>query len=163
MAYTDPDVVRLALSPGGDDSDVGSAASLDDPDLEAAISDATDEVNAKLAGRYAVPFADPAPDLIKTLTTAIAGYLVTLTYRRGDPLLTGDPVLLRYTRAELMLAQLQSGAMILDPGSTSPAPDASELIPVYANPACTTLLDTRNPPLQYPSIGGFGGGVVFVP
>lgn len=121
MAYTDPDTVRLALTPGGDEADVGTAAYLEDTDLDAAIADASDEVNATLAGRYAVPFADPAPDLIKTITTAIAAYLVTLTARGGDPLDRQDPVALRNARAVRLLGQLQSGAMQIGGGSGGPA------------------------------------------
>lgn len=131
MSYTDPATVRLALSPGGDEADQGSAASLGDPDLLAAIADATNEVDGKLAGRYQVPFSDPAPDQVQTLTTDIACYLATLTARRGDPLLSGDPVLLRYTRAEQLLAQLQSGTMVL-PGATGGS-DANELMPVWTD------------------------------
>lgn len=128
MAYTDPDTVRVALTPGGDGADVGTAAFLDDSDLLMAIADASDEVNATLAGRYTVPFADPAPDLIKTITTAIAAYLATLTARGGDPIDRQDPVALRNARAVRLLGQLQSGVALI--GGGAPAPAGNELMPL---------------------------------
>lgn len=130
MPYTDPDAVRLALTPGGDQTDKGSAAGLADPDLQSAIQDATDEVNAKLSGRYTVPFGDPVPDLVATITVSIAGYLATLTYRRGDPLDPAHPVALRYQRAEQMLTQLQNGSATLSGVSTPPSSSVSEAVVV---------------------------------
>lgn len=159
MPYTDPATVRVALSPGGDDTDLGSAASLSDADLLAKISDATDEVDSKLGDRYTVPFTDPIPALVGTITTAISAYLATLTYRRGDPLVTGDPVVLAYQRAEQMLTQLQAGTMALPNQTTGGDP---EPLPVWFDPRCDTLLDARNPRLQYPEVNGFGGGIAFV-
>lgn len=133
MSYTDPDAVRVALTPGGDDADVGTAAYLNDGDFLAAIADATDEVNVKLAVRYTVPFADGAvPDIIKTISTAIAAYLATLTARGGDPLDRQDPVALRNARAVLLLSQLQNGTALLD--GVNPAPSSNEAMPLFTDP-----------------------------
>lgn len=152
MAYTDPSTVRLALSPDGDQMDVGSAASLGDPDLAAAIADASDEVNARLGGMYAVPFTDPVPDLVVTITVAIAGYLATLTYRRGDPLLPGDPVGLRYARAQSLLGQLSTGAATL--GATgSPPAQTTGAAPVVTNALSGDLFTPADFPVpsRYPA------------
>jgi phage gp36-like protein len=141
-AYTDVPTLRLALSPGGDETDVGSAASLQDRDLEAAIADATDEVDGKIRSRYSLPF-DPVPTIIGRIATDIAGFLATLTYRRGDPIQPGDPVLLRYNAAEALLTQIQTGKIDLDATAT-PGPGGA---PVVANVLTGNLFDTDDFPI----------------
>lgn len=159
--YTDVAAVRLALSPGGDDTDLGTAASLDDADLQAAIDDATDEINGKIATRYQLPLS-PVPTILNRIARDIAAYFATLTFRRGDPLVANDPVQLRYNAAEALLTQIQNGTLTLD--STDPNAEA-ELSPMFVDPTQqrTSLFGVPDHPLEYPSVGSFGGGVVFVP
>lgn len=159
--YTDTGSVRLALSPGGDESDTGSAASLGDADLQAAIDDATDEINGKIAARYTIPFPDPAPTLLARICRDIASYFATLTMRGGDPVLPGEPILLRYNAAEALLAQIQAGTLVLDfsdPGGET------DLSPIFIDPTQqrTTLFGVPDHCLEYPSTTSFGGGVEYV-
>lgn len=152
--YTDVPAVRLALSPGGDESDVGSAASLADSDLQAAVDDATDEINGKIGGRYSLPLViSPTPSILSRIARDIAAYFATLTYRRGDPIVTGDPVQLRYNAAESLLTQIQNGTIQLDPTIDA---GASNLVPVFPDTSgCnSTLYDGYNGPLDYPAAVG---------
>lgn len=119
MAYTDPDTVRGILAPGGNGAP-GSAASLGDDDIQQAIDEATSEIDGALAVRYGTPFDDPAPDLVCTIARDNAAYLATLTYRQGDPLIAGHPILLRYQRSSALLLRIASGAVSLDVGEDSP-------------------------------------------
>lgn len=148
--YTDVSAVRLALSPGGDESDTGSAASLADADLQAAIDDATDEVNGKITARYPLPIAAPVPSILARICRDIAAYFATLTYRRGDPLLPGDPVALRYKAAEDLLTQIQTGMLSLGTDSI----DGPGLSPIWPDPNSTTLYDGDNGPIDYPPVLG---------
>lgn len=107
--YTDVTAVRQILSPDGStDPTLGTAASLSDAEIQEAINEAASEINARVAGRYTVPFAQ-APAIIEKLNRDIAAYLATLVYRRGDPIDPNDPVQLRYNRAQTLLAAIQNG------------------------------------------------------
>lgn len=157
--YTDVDAVRLALSPGGDNSDLGSAASLGDADLQAAVDDATDEINGKIATRYQLPLV-AAPSILNRIARDIAAYFATLTQRGSDPIAATEPVALRYTAAESLLTQIQNGTIAIDP--TDPGGEA-ELSPVFIDPTqqCTTLFGVPDHRLEYPSTIGFEGGVIY--
>lgn len=123
--YTSPVAVRRVLSPDGDRTDTGSAASLSDDDLEQAIAEAQAEIDARLASRYTVPFSFPVPVVIEQATRDIAAYLGTLTFRRGDPIDANDPVQLRYNRAQALLASIQAGKTELPVGSDGPLSEAT--------------------------------------
>lgn len=132
MAYATVEQVRLALSPdGSSDPTLGTAASLEDAQLEDAIGEAASEVDGKLAGRYTVPF-DPVPGLVTGWTRDIAAFLATLTYRRGTPLSPDDPVRLRYLRAKDMLDQASKGLVDLVGVADGTATSAAE--PTVVNP-----------------------------
>lgn len=105
MAYAAPADVRQALAPDGSNAaTLGTAASLDDGDLNDHIAEAQTEVDGKLGVRFSVPFADGSvPVLVAKVTRDIAAYLATLTYRRNTPLPDNDPVALRYARAQALL------------------------------------------------------------
>lgn len=135
-AYATPTTVRVALSPGGDPTDVGSAASLSDSDLQDAIDEATAEVDGRIRGRYSLPFTT-VPSLVSSITRDIAGYLATLTDRRGDPIPPGDPVALRYARAQTLLNQVATGALELD--ADPPTPAATSGSRPFANPYSGSL------------------------
>lgn len=92
----------------------GTAASLGDADLEAAITSAQAEVDAKLSARYVVPFSEPVPLLVREITRDIAAYLADLRYRQGKGYESDrDPVLLRYQRAQELLEKAATGALDL--------------------------------------------------
>lgn len=150
--FTDVDAVRVALSPGGDDTDVGSAASLSDEDLQVAVDDSTDEINGKITARYGspLPFTTP-PTILARISRDIAAYFATLTYRRGDPIITGDPVQLRYNAAEALLTQIQNGTIVIDAGNPS---GEADLLPIFVDPSNTTLYDGDNGPIDYPPVVG---------
>jgi phage gp36-like protein len=105
-AYCNPDDVRAVLA--GNATTTGTAATLSDDDLWGAIEEAQTEVDGRLASRYQTPFLTP-PALAVTITRDIAGYLATLTYRKGAVLQPGDPTLLRYQRAQALLTQAAAG------------------------------------------------------
>jgi phage gp36-like protein len=135
VRYVTPSEVRDVLIENGVDPDGSTAASGDDDAIEVAIGEAADEVDGRLAGRHTVPFTT-VPSLIKTVTRDIAGYLATLTFRRGDPVPPGDPVLLRYQRAQKILDGLASGDVALGP--SDPAGGAIATANVYEG----TMFDT---------------------
>ena len=127
MSYCLPSDVRLALASDGDPSDLSSAASLDDVTIQAACDEASSEIDARVSGRYTVPFQpDPIsgtiPPLVLAIARDVAAYLATLTFRKGQPMLPTDPVLLRYTRAQMMLTQIQTGAATIQ----QPSDDGQE-------------------------------------
>lgn len=67
-------------------------------------------MDSKLAGRYAVPFADgDVPGLVALLTRDVAAYGATLTHRRFQPLDERHPVALRYAKATALLDALSDG------------------------------------------------------
>lgn len=152
MTYTDPGTVRVALSPDGDDTDTGTAASMSDNDLNAAIQQADDEIDGKLFGQYVVPFTD-TPPLVANIATTIAAYLATLTFRRGNPIDPNDPVRLRYNMAETALAQIMSGAITLIDVDVPPSPSAGGA-PVVVNVLAGPLFN----PSDYPVPGFVGSG-----
>lgn len=116
MPYTDPETVRTILAPDGS-TGLGSAASMSDAGIQQAIDEATSEIDGRLAVRYTTPFDHdslPVPALIATIARDNAAYLATLTYRQGDPLPPGHPILLRYQRSSTLLAQIGTGVVSLD-------------------------------------------------
>lgn len=124
MPYTTPAAVREVLSRDG--TTTGTAASLTDQRLKEAIQSAEAQVNARLAGRYTVPFPDSdVPPLVVDITRDIAAYLADLTYRQGvDYESDSDPVLRRYQRATGLLTDLSHGRAELLPADPDD-PDAA--------------------------------------
>jgi len=105
------------------------AALLPDVTLSRAIGEAQGEVDGRLANRYSTPFTNP-PELVVACTRDIAAYLATLTARNGDPLVNGEPIALRYSRAEVLLGQLVSGQI----GTDNPAVVVDSSSPEAVNP-----------------------------
>lgn len=100
----------------------GNAGS-DDPDaIDKAIRDASQEIDAKLALKYTVPF-NPVPKLINAICQDIAAYLSDLVFRENRDY-TSDlsPIYLRYQRAEDLLGKLSTGEAIIPPDGTEPEP-----------------------------------------
>lgn len=108
-----PDLVAMLQASAG----VGAATAADLPNerLQAALGDAHAEILGKLSTLYALP-ADPtlAPDLVKSLITAVAAYVATLEWLQGRDLSDRDPVVLRYQRAQTMLRQVIDGTLTVD-------------------------------------------------
>jgi len=113
MSYVLPDAVRSVLVRDTDKT-TGSAASLTDATIQAAIDDAEAQVDGTLRLLYEVPF-DPAPDLVVTITRDIAAYLADLTYRQSQDYSSAlDPVYLRYQRALQNLQGIATDVITLD-------------------------------------------------
>jgi phage gp36-like protein len=126
MAYATPADVRDALAPSGDTS-AASAAALDDGQLNDAIREATTEVDARVDG---APWDDgEVPKLINDIVRDIAGYLATLTHRKGSPLPAEHPVRLRYVRARELLVELAAGRIELEPDGELTSTEATVVNP----------------------------------
>lgn len=136
MAYTTPAAVRLVLAADGDPTDLSSAAGLDDTTLNGPCQSASDQVDAYLAARYPTPLADP-PNVVGDIATDIAAYLATLTFRKGQPVDTTDPVWLRYQRALKMLVDISTGTAMLPAVGGPPTTPAGQI--VVSNPIAGPL------------------------
>lgn len=133
MVYVQPDDVRAVLSSSAASVE-GTAASLDNTQLQQAIDAAEAEIDARLSQRYEVPFVVATlPKLVKDIARDIAAYLADLVYRGNvDYSSDTDPVMLRYRRAEKLLEQLASGEIVVP---TYGDPDVSEVVrPRIRNP-----------------------------
>lgn len=127
MAYCDPIDVRGVLARDVTDPEGTGADAFDEALLVYQITAAQAEVDARLAGRYQVPFPDGnVPPLVHSLTVDVAAYLATLTYRQNKLVEPTAPAYLRYQRALDILQRLSEGVMDLpevpdpDDGGTTP-------------------------------------------
>lgn len=104
-----------------DAADTSGNAGSDDPDaVDKAIVDAQNEIDAKLALKYTVPFS-PVPGLINAITQDIAAYLSDLVFRENRDYQTNlSPIYLRYQRAEDLLGKLSTGEAIIPPDGSNP-------------------------------------------
>lgn len=148
--YTSPSAVRLVLTADGNPTDPSSAAGLDDATLTGPCQQASDEVDARLSARYQVPLAS-VPSVVNDITTDIAAYLATLTYRGGQPVEATDPMYLRYQRALGLLKDITTGAATL-PAVQAGAPQGSV---VTANPTVGGLFGPQDFDL-WPVPSGYG-------
>lgn len=146
--YTDRTAVRelLARDGGGVSPGAGTAASLPDDTIDAAIDRASARVDSRLGAVYSVPFAAPpnTPVMVVEIVLALAAYDADLTFREvRDYQSELNPVYLRYKDAMDLLAQLQKGLATLpdyvppdpDPGTLDP-PGGTEVVAVYNPQAC---------------------------
>jgi phage gp36-like protein len=116
MSYTDPATVLNALSPTGTPPPGTAIGALSQTVFSDAISDAEDEINARLATRYQVPFPDDlCPDVVQKLTRDIAAYWCLLAANGQQEVLATHPVQLRFNRAQLVLLAISSGEIELPP------------------------------------------------
>lgn len=123
-AYAAPNDVRVILTRDLDRPS-GTAASMPDAQLEAAVQDAQGEVDAQLGARYRVPFA-PVPQLVKTITVVLAAWSATMTYYQEKRFPDDTGLARRAEWARNMLAMLRAGDVDLgdddgpggDPGPT---------------------------------------------
>lgn len=91
-----------------------TTGALSDDQITLNILNAQAQINGKLRGRYAVPFDDPAPELVHFIALDIASYLATLNYRQEKDIPDDDPAVRRYERACTMLCKIADGEMELD-------------------------------------------------
>lgn len=113
----------------------GTAAEMDDNEILAQLENAEAQVNGTLRGRYTIPFAAPAPLLVKSIVIDIAAYLATLTYRQGRDLEPTDPINLRYVRAMKLLGDIACGSVDLDVGDGGEAGGSRGTIRPPHNPS----------------------------
>jgi len=146
--YATSDDVRSAVARDLDKVS-GTAASMDDGEIDLAVRNAQAEVDARLRGRYTVPLV-PCPELVRNIVVDVAAYLATLVYRQGKDLTPTDPVALRYARAQLLLKQIADGTADLDVGDGgAPAPSTAGGIGAPINPQGAGLL-TAGYSIRYP-------------
>lgn len=149
VAYATSDDVRSAVARDPDKT-AGTAASMEDVELDLAVRNAQAEVDARLRGRYTVPLA-PCPELVRNIVIDVAAYLATLVYRQGKDLSAFDPVVLRYDRAQKLLKQIADGLADLDLGDGGAvAPDTAGGVGAPINPRGTGLL-TAGFNIRYPT------------
>jgi phage gp36-like protein len=127
VAYCTKEQVREALARGTTtDEQADTGASLPDSTINDNISQADTEIDARLGGIYAVPFTAPVPPMIVGISVAIAAYLTDLTFREvrdySNP--DGNPVVLRYRRAQELLKALSNGQADLPGVAPSTTPSA---------------------------------------
>jgi len=93
--------------------------------IDAAIKDATDEVNGYCQARYPVPFS-PAPGYVKKLTMDIALY--NLFSARGyDEDSTDKSIIDRYRAAVRSLENIAKGVITLGEPAPPPASDGTDI------------------------------------
>lgn len=116
MPYIEVPAVRAILTRDVLDT-TGTAASVPESVIATAIEDASEEVDATLRSRYTVPFASPTPKLIAGITRDIAAWLTDLVYRQEKDYdsIDREPLLMRVTRARLLLTKLADGTFLLPP------------------------------------------------
>lgn len=124
VPYTTANLVRNLIS-RETASRPGTGASIDDAQINEAISAAQQKIDSVLGVVYPVPFVGEIPPLIVDAATAIAALEVDLTFRETRDYQTElNPVVLRAKRYEDLLVQIRKGDAII-PGYTPPgeAPD----------------------------------------
>lgn len=113
--YSSPADVRNALTPGADESDASTAASLSDAQITDAIKEADGTIDTFLHARFGVP-QDPddatvAIYPVRAWSRDIAAYLATLTFRKSKDMTPDDPVRLRYEFVLSLLDRIVSGEL----------------------------------------------------
>lgn len=118
--YSSVDDVRNALAPGGSASDTGTAAAVEDNQIQDAIAEADGIISVHIASRYEIPLdmtATPpgvvAVSPVRWWSRTIAAYLITLTYKRGKDVPEDEPARLRYDEVMKMLEGISKGDISL--------------------------------------------------
>lgn len=120
--YTTPEDIRKLLDPAGEQGP-GSAASLDDIELQKAADRAEAEINARLSGRYSVPLIDP-PLIVGRIATDLAAYDATLSFYGSTDISDDDPVIRRYRDSKYLLMDISVGKADLYPGAGGGEPES---------------------------------------
>jgi phage gp36-like protein len=106
----------------GTDAGTGTAAMLEDAQLNSAIAQASAKVSAYVGTSYVIDAANPVivvPDLVKTCAIQLGTFYATLIYRKGKSLSATDPVYLGYQDALKTLTDVAAGRIEVAP--TAPA------------------------------------------
>lgn len=122
--------VRNALTPGASSTDVGTAASLGNSQIEDAIQQADAKIDEYVPSGYTVPMqnvqqGEPlapvsvAVSPIRWWSRDIAAYLATLTFKRNQDVSPDDPVRLRFNLAMQSLTAVRDGDINLPPDANS--------------------------------------------
>lgn len=112
MLYTTRDAVRKTLR--GDVNERGTAADLDDEQVDMEIYNAQAQIDSALRNKYNVPF-DPVPVLIGNIARDIAAYLCDLNYRKSREYGSDNyPIIRRHDRARELLEWLRHGIITVD-------------------------------------------------
>lgn len=148
VAYLVPADVRNAL--GGTDAGTGTAAMLEDSQLLAAITRASARVSASTGTTYTDDSGNPVnvPQLVTSLTMALAKFYATLTYRKGKDLSQFDPVYLDYQDAVATLNAIANGTIDVDPTPPDEGVDGTghvvnTLPPIFSGRDSHTRLGAR--------------------
>lgn len=114
-----PEDILIELT---DDEETGA---VNPERIDAAIKDATDEVNGYCQARYPVPFS-PAPGYVRKLAADIALY--NLFSRRGYDEDSADKSIIdRYRAAVRALENIAKGVITLGEPSPPPASDGTDI------------------------------------
>lgn len=125
--------VRNALTPGADEADTSTAASLEDYQIFDAIEQADSRIQGYLPAGYVVgeqtvtvppDVYDVAVSPFRWWSRDIAAWLVTLTFRRNKDLPVDDPIRLRYEATMVELGMVAEGTFNLPPSSEALPADA---------------------------------------
>ena len=147
--YATPEELRVALTRDPQHPE-GTAAELSDEALQQSIDAAQAQIDARLAGRYPVPFVDPIPPLIGPIAIGIAGWLADLGYRQSVDSTAQDPVARRYQWATDLLTRIATGSSDLPgfPSDVGVFPINAGDGPMFAL-SDFALTDTTNTPWPY--------------
>lgn len=140
--YSKPSDIRDALAPTGTagSNPTRTAAELSDVQLTDAISEADARIDSFIGRYYTVPVAlvnGVAPAPVRWWSRNIAGYLATLTWRRGKDLSPNDPVALRFNLTMQELTSVRDGKSALEIPSASSSGQAQ--VAQAINPYVGTL------------------------
>lgn len=138
MSYCEIDDVKLVLRGTSGELPAG-ADKLDDNQLIDCITDAQSEVDLALSQVYVTPL-NPVPDIIIQVTKDIAVYLADLIFRMSkDYGSIRNPIVLRYTRARLLLDGIRDGKYLIDVPEDNISQTTSEVF----NPYCGDLITVQ--------------------
>jgi phage gp36-like protein len=96
---------------------------IDDATVQDLIEQAQAEVDAHLCQRYTVPFDDPAPTLVRSITAALAASLALVNQHSGDgtsdevPLHTRLRAMARGQLGDLVDGKTRLPGIVRDPGA----------------------------------------------
>lgn len=123
--YCSVDTLRNALRGTSQDGE-GTAAELDDSQLEDAIIQASSIVSSYAGVDYETDQFNVAvnvPQLVRSLGIDFSCFYATMIYRKGKAIDQYDPVYLRYQLAKSIISDLVSGKIEANPGKPNEAPE----------------------------------------
>ncbi len=128
--YTTVEDVRDILR-GDGTTDKGSAADLNNIQIDSEIIGAQQQVDSTLRNKYTVPFV-VVPELISHITRDIAAYLCDLNYRKSREYESDNyPIIRRHDRARELLDWLRTGVISLSAEFGVSSLTTSEVVHMY--------------------------------